>query len=168
MTKLPVKIEFLWNKKGSYKERNPFTISFVYPINNKPFCLKGGFSDIKDWLDESMASSYIVYHTTFGPTKRKIDKLINRLNPSEKKTSSVSKKIIDVCLESDCYTGEITKNKYRGKLTSPKKSYTLRVIKRDKSNKFIMMERDTKRPPRCFPKQFVPYCNDHKLYEVMK
>jgi hypothetical protein len=45
-----VKATWIYNPIGSFKRGDPFTITFVYPSNSKPFILKGGHKDIERWL----------------------------------------------------------------------------------------------------------------------
>jgi hypothetical protein len=50
MMKLKVKEAFPWDKIGSYRNANPYSIYFVYPQNEKPFIIKGGSKDCERFL----------------------------------------------------------------------------------------------------------------------
>jgi len=46
-------VRFKWNKIGSWRDRDPFTIYFVYPAFDKPFVVKGGSRELERWKKQS-------------------------------------------------------------------------------------------------------------------
>lgn len=49
---LQVRKEFPYDRIGSYRNVNPFTINFVYPMHGTPFIIKGGIIDVNKWMDD--------------------------------------------------------------------------------------------------------------------
>lgn len=70
--------EFQWNKIESFKQRNPFTISFCYPIDSEPYILKGGSKDIMQYI--SRIEEPTVVNLTFWRHKhsRNIYKMVGK------------------------------------------------------------------------------------------
>jgi len=169
MSRLAVKKEFSWNKIGSWKNGDPYTITFVYPKNNKPFALKGGANDVEGWLEDNMANvSYVAHHTWFCSTKPK------KFWP--RTYMPLHRRRIRVNLVSDKYIADISKEAKRVEIGEGphfgcmrykylRDGYSLTVLKKDESKwrnrgEEIIGEKKFKRVPRCFPKELEEFCDD--------
>lgn len=63
---LPVRKEFPYDVKRSYRDSNPFVIAFVYSRYSKPYVLKGGNNDVEYYL---RGKEPAVAHVTFWKEK---------------------------------------------------------------------------------------------------
>jgi hypothetical protein len=51
MERFEVKFDWPYTRIGSWTNGNPYTIAFCYPIESKPYVLKGGCNNINKYLD---------------------------------------------------------------------------------------------------------------------
>jgi hypothetical protein len=65
--KLTMVKEFPYNKIGSYRLGNPFTIAFVYPRKGNGVIVKGGYNDVKSYIKKEYPVS-LVYFNMYGRT----------------------------------------------------------------------------------------------------
>jgi len=52
-----------WDKTRSYKEGNPWTLMFIYPMNGEPYLIKGGMIECKEWLVEHEKGPHVNFIT---------------------------------------------------------------------------------------------------------
>ena len=58
---LKIAKEFPYNKLGSYREANPFTIAFVYPQSGEACVVKGGLNDVQKYVEANYPIAIINY-----------------------------------------------------------------------------------------------------------
>jgi hypothetical protein len=151
MSSLPVKADFPYDRTGSWGQFNPFQINFVYPITGKPFLIKGGRKDLKKWIEDNLTCSYVMYETIWEGGK-------NRTYHAE------------IVLLGDykghMHTHQVEKwGRDAGGYAFNYKvvdGWYMAVYRRDSVDN--EMKKFIKRPPRCFPEEFVMYCDDRNLY----
>ncbi len=68
MHTLKVKKEFEWNKIGSYKHGNPYSIIWAYPRNGEPYIIKGGANDCQNYI--RALQEPIMYYTSYWKNGR--------------------------------------------------------------------------------------------------
>lgn len=70
---LPVREDFAYSPRGSYRNFNPYDVAFCYPhpLYDRPFILKGGHQDIRKYL-KKMNIPMIVHHTFYKKGNRRI------------------------------------------------------------------------------------------------
>jgi len=151
---LPIIKEFEYSNKGSYRHVNPFSITMVYFSDGSSGCLKGGHKDIKEYMrtiPKFTRFSYVAYHNIYKDGK--------------------SRQYIDVHFAGGTYRGYVgmhmrkiemrKKSEYGENTRFVRNGVRLVVHKSDRSlysPNSIILEKVVKRPPRCFPKEFLTYC----------
>ena len=175
MKDIPTKREFEWSPQNSMKKFDPYTVVFVYPRGDKPFRIKGGLHDVENWLEFYENESSFFYHKVFyGENPNKINFSRRRLRSNVNPPNAFHK----------YYGGHIMSERYRVfvsvqslKTIKGKKSRQhVRVQVFDKKGGFLIGKSSgddriyfsCRRPPRCFPKQLLPYCDDHVNEEFLK
>jgi len=149
---LPVKVEFPYNKIGSWRLGNPYSVSMIYPKGGEAFCLKGGFQDINAYLDKHLDKiSHVVYHNLYSNGK--------------------SRQLNDIHLVSEKYTAKISNNYKKVTRKNPLdyQSPVMKVVDGKaisvhiKSSPYLkdrVMQKIVKRAPRCWPKELSQFCED--------
>jgi hypothetical protein len=162
MSKLPIKKEFPYDKIRSWAEFNPFVICFIYPITGKPFCVKGGLQKIRPWLEKNLTCSHVMYETIWrNGNNRTYHAKVNLkgeytggLNTHRKmKEFYIAEYSMDVNIRvQDGWKMTV----YRGGAGSRPRGFG--------APREYVVDKKLKRPPRCFPEEFVQYCTDSSLY----
>jgi len=67
---LTVAKEFAYNKIGSFRNANPYTIAFVYPQVGEACVIKGGLNDVKKYAEKNYPIA-IVKYTFFSKGKHR-------------------------------------------------------------------------------------------------
>jgi len=84
MNQMPVRVEFAYNKIGSYcgpLGSNPFTIAFCYPKKGQSFIVKGGLIDVRKYLT-NLTIPCIVHLTYFKHGRSRTQITVYGLKPS--------------------------------------------------------------------------------------
>jgi len=56
---IKVEKEFPWERIGCYRRMDPYSIIFCYPINKKPYVLKGSYNSIRKYLEKVTTPTFI-------------------------------------------------------------------------------------------------------------
>jgi hypothetical protein len=140
---LKIAKEFPYNKLGSYREANPFTIAFVYPQSGEACVVKGGLNDVKKYIDANYPIAIINY-TFFA---KGINRGYYRVN-GEKKGYHISfKKSRPSYRKEEGMWGHPAKQGHR----------CMVIIFGMGGNCF---EKEVRRLPRCWMKELNPYVGE--------
>ena len=151
--------------------KNPYTVAFVYPRVGEPFRIKGGYEDVKEWLEVSIDCSFLAHLTKYdkklectyrGYRRRKVRPVKGH------KTSFFIQIVGDGC-RADIYPSVYIKSSRRSRVKAKDKvkngGYILQVIEKSAMTSYDM---HLKRPPRCFPRELLPFCEDYKAEQFAK
>jgi hypothetical protein len=61
--RLPIRKEFIYDPVGSFHHASPFVIVFVYPKDEKPFVVKGGWRQVNHWLEIVYRKPAVIHKT---------------------------------------------------------------------------------------------------------
>ena len=74
---MEIRKEFNYNPIGSWNKINPYTMAFVYPKDETPYMIKGGYEDVETYLKNIEIPAIVHYTLWHHKTTRRIIKLIN-------------------------------------------------------------------------------------------
>lgn len=154
---LKVLKEFPYDPIGSWSESNPFTIAMVYFKNGNSVCLKGGKREMKQYMKEESlftSNSYVVYYNLYH--KGKSRQTISVKLKSKKYSASITHNIRHFERRKKCeFGGSNTMHVKSGfRISAYLTPSSIYEQRREVFDKLV------KRPPRCFPKELHPYCED--------
>jgi len=154
MSQLKVVADFPYDRKNSYSTRNPFEIRFIYPKNGNPFCIKGGRRNLDNWLELNWSKqSYVSHRHLYCHGKQRL--LINTVLFSDVFCASIQEDYVMLEIKRIGWDGKPMKvAKVRGR--------NLIVFKKPTfyERKEVVLCKHISTLPRCFPKEFFPFCND--------
>jgi hypothetical protein len=130
---LQVKQEFEWEKIGSFQRADPWCIAFVYPPNDPGFIVKGGRTNVRNWIEGNVHMALVHYTFYLGGKTRTM---------------------MDVLVTSVPWMKVYFQNVHRVNGKKQDKTYTLTVYdtRKDKRDNCVLRHQ-TRRPPRCWPKE---------------
>jgi len=77
MNRLPIKMEYVYSKKGSFKNCNPFAIVFVY-TKHESYVVKGGINAVEAYFKMKITEPAILHQTLWHHGVHRISiKLLN-------------------------------------------------------------------------------------------
>ena len=63
---MEIRKEFHWDKVQSWKRKDPFMFSFIYPMDGKPFIIKGGLNDVKAEIKKIKDIAFVLHTEWWG------------------------------------------------------------------------------------------------------
>jgi len=161
MSNLPLKKEFPYDRLRSWADFNPFVICFVYPITGKPFCVKGGLQDVRPWFEKNLTCSYVMYETIWNGGNNRTFHAKVKLNGNYTGNLNAHRKTKEIRI--DEYGMDVEVRVQDGWKMTVHQGIGRRPRSVCYTQGYLVSKR-LKRPPRCFPQEFVEYCNDSSLY----